>query len=288
MDNNSNKLDTQQLLAEFKDIPPMPNVMVKALSVIKNPSTGIAELAKIMQVDQAILSKTLSLVNSAFYGFRQQITSIQKALVILGMMKAKNIIMSLALKQMMTAQGSRELWEHSIKCAVAAEFLAKEYKIINPDDAFVIGFLHDIGKIGIPDSILRKEAKLTDDEYSEIKNHPAIGEHILSSAPIFKNIIPIVKHHHEKYDGTGYPGRLKGENIPYLARITAVADTFDAMTSKRSYRDALSLEAVIDEFEEYKGIQFDPKIADVFLNILKNNYEEIQEIGDKYKTDLTV
>ncbi len=147
MNNNPNRLDPQQVVAEFKDIPPMPNVMVKALSVIKNPTTGIAELAKIMQVDQAISTKTLSLVNSAFYGFRQQITSIQKALVVLGMMKAKNIIMSLALKQMMTAQGSRELWEHSIKCAVAAEFLAKEFKVINPDDAFVIGFLHDIGKM---------------------------------------------------------------------------------------------------------------------------------------------
>ncbi|MBE7707361.1 MAG: HDOD domain-containing protein [Cyanobacteria bacterium SIG27] len=147
MNNNPNRLDPQQVVAEFKDIPPMPNVMVKALSVIKNPATGIAELAKIMQVDQAISTKTLSLVNSAFYGFRQQITSIQKALVVLGMMKAKNIIMSLALKQMMTAQGSRELWEHSIKCAVAAEILAKEFKVINPDDAFVIGFLHDIGKI---------------------------------------------------------------------------------------------------------------------------------------------
>ena len=147
MNNNPNRLDPQQVVAEFKDIPPMPNVMVKALSVIKNPATGIAELAKIMQVDQAISTKTLSLVNSAFYGFRQQITSIQKALVVLGMMKAKNIIMSLALKQMMTAQGSRELWEHSIRCAVAAEILAKEYKVINPDDAFVIGFLHDIGKM---------------------------------------------------------------------------------------------------------------------------------------------
>ena len=147
MNNNPNKLDPQQLAAEFKEIPPMPNVMIKALNIIKNPTTGIAELAKIMQVDQAISTKTLSLVNSAFYGFRQQITSINKALVVLGMMKAKNIIMSLALKQMMTAQGSRELWEHSIKCAVAAEILAKEYKVINPDDAFVIAFLHDIGKM---------------------------------------------------------------------------------------------------------------------------------------------
>ncbi len=147
MNNNSNKLDPQQLVAEFKDIPPMPNVMVKALNVIKNPTTGIAELSKIMHTDQAITTKTLNLVNSAFYGFRQKITSINKALVVLGMMKAKNIIMSLALKPMMTAQGSRELWEHSIKCAVAAELLAKEFKVINPDDAFVIGFLHDIGKM---------------------------------------------------------------------------------------------------------------------------------------------
>jgi len=147
MNNNPNKLDAQTLVNEFKDIPPMPNVMVKALNIIKSPQTGIAELGKIMQIDQALSTKTLSLVNSAFYGFRQQITSINKALVILGMMKAKNIIMSLALKQMMTAQGSRELWEHSIKCAVASEIIAKEYRIINPDDAFVIGFLHDIGKI---------------------------------------------------------------------------------------------------------------------------------------------
>ena len=145
------------------------------------------------------------------------------------------------------------------------------------------GLFHDIGKIGIPDTILQKESKLTDDEYSEIKNHPSIGAHILSSATIFKDIIPIVKHHHERYDGHGYPSQLAGENIPYLARITAVADTFDAMTSKRSYRDALSLETVISEFERCKGTQFDPKIADVFLDMIRNHFDEIQEIQEKYK-----
>lgn len=145
------------------------------------------------------------------------------------------------------------------------------------------GLFHDIGKIGVPDTILRKESKLTDDEYSEIKNHPSIGAHILSTASIFSDIIPIVKHHHEKYDGNGYPGRLKGEEIPYLARIASIADTFDAMTSKRTYRDALPLENVIAEFERCKGTQFDPKLADVFLDILKNHYEEIKKIQDKYK-----
>ena len=144
------------------------------------------------------------------------------------------------------------------------------------------GLFHDIGKIGVPDSILLKEAKLTDDEYSQIKNHPSIGAHILSNATIFADIIPIVKHHHEKYDGTGYPGRLKGEDIPYLARIAAIAYTFDAMTSVRPYRKALPLDIVKEEFRKYSGTQFDPEIAKVFLEILETNYEQIKEIQEKY------
>lgn len=145
------------------------------------------------------------------------------------------------------------------------------------------GLFHDIGKIGVPDSILLKESRLTDDEYSEIKNHPAIGAHILSSATIFQDIIPIVKHHHERYDGNGYPGKLKGEEIPYLARIAAIADTFDAMTSKRSYRDSLPMDVVISEFERCRGTQFDPNLDDVFLDILKNHYDEIEKIKNTYK-----
>ena len=145
------------------------------------------------------------------------------------------------------------------------------------------GLFHDIGKIGIPDSILLKESKLTDDEYSEIKNHPSIGAHILCNATIFQDIIPIVKHHHERYDGKGYPGKLKGEDIPYMARIATVADTFDAMTSKRTYRDAMPLETVRAEIERCSGTQFDPQIAKVFLDILDNHYDEIKEIQDKFK-----
>ena len=145
------------------------------------------------------------------------------------------------------------------------------------------GLFHDIGKIGIPDSILLKETKLDDEEYSQIKNHPAIGAHILGDAEIFKDIIPIVLHHHERFDGKGYPKGLKGEQIPLAARIAAVADTFDAMTSKRTYRDALPLETVIAEIEKCSGTQFDPKIASVFLDILKNDYKEIEEIQKKYK-----
>lgn len=173
---------------------------------------------------------------------------------------------------------------HSDRVSEYAVLIGK--KVGLPEDELktlqIGGLFHDIGKIGVPDTILQKEAKLTDDEYSEIKNHPSIGAHILSTATIFKEIIPIVKHHHERYDGHGYPSQLKGEDIPYLARITAIADTFDAMTSKRSYRDALPMETVVSEFEKCKGTQFDSKLADTFLDILKNNFDDIKEIQEKY------
>ena len=135
------------------------------------------------------------------------------------------------------------------------------------------GLFHDIGKFGIPDSILLKESKLNDEEYSQIKNHPMIGV-----------IIPIVKYHHERFDGRGYPSQLSGTDIPYVARIAAVADTFDAMTSKRSYRNALPIDVVRAEIEKCSGTQFDPDIAKVFLDILDNDYNSILEIQEKYKS----
>ncbi|MFR2571182.1 MAG: HD domain-containing phosphohydrolase [Clostridia bacterium] len=103
------------------------------------------------------------------------------------------------------------------------------------------GLFHDIGKIGVPDSILLKEARLTDEEYSQIKQHPNIGVHILSNASIFNDILPIVEHHHEKFDGSGYPSKLAGNDIPFLARIATIADSFDAMASKRAYRNSLDI-----------------------------------------------
>jgi HD-GYP domain-containing protein (c-di-GMP phosphodiesterase class II) len=145
------------------------------------------------------------------------------------------------------------------------------------------GLFHDIGKIGIPDSILLKESKLSDEEYSQIKNHPMIGVHMLGDAAIFTDILPIVKHHHERYDGRGYPSQLVGDDIPYVARIAAVADTFDAMTSKRSYRDSLPIDVVRSEIERCSGTQFDPNIAKVFLDIMDNDFDLIREIQEKYK-----
>ena len=157
---------------------------------------------------------------------------------------------------------------------------------LSPEDMKTLrvgALFHDVGKIGVPDNILLKDAKLTDEEYSQIKNHPSIGAHILSTASIFSNIIPIVKHHHEKYNGMGYPSKLMGNDIPYLARIVSVADVFDAMTSVRPYRNALSIDIVKEEFRANLNTQFDPEIGQIFINILENDYSKIQEIQDKYQ-----
>lgn len=156
---------------------------------------------------------------------------------------------------------------------------------LSPEDLKTLeigGLFHDIGKIGISDAILCKESKLTDEEYSEIKNHPSIGVQILSNATIFHDIIPIVLYHHEKYNGCGYPKRLAGEEIPYLARIVAIADAFDAMTSRRSYRNELDLNYVKEEITRCSGTQFDPEIAKAFLDILDNNLDEIIEIKNEF------
>ena len=115
-----------------------------------------------------------------------------------------------------------------------------------------------------------------------MKQHTLIGAHILKDITLVPHLVEVTKSHHERYDGNGYPGKLKGEDIPYLARIAAVADSFDAMTSKRTYRDSLPLDVVKSEIERCKGTQFDPAIADAFLDILDTQYAEISQIQSKY------
>lgn len=145
------------------------------------------------------------------------------------------------------------------------------------------GLFHDVGKIGIPDTVLLKNGKLTDEEYDEIKKHPLIGFNIIGNSEMFKDIIPFVKNHHERYDGKGYPESLAGENIPYMARIAAIADSFDAMSSRRVYRDSLPKEVVREEIAKNSGTQFDPELVKVFLDIIDNHYDEIEEIKAKFK-----
>ena len=135
-----------------------------------------------------------------------------------------------------------------------------------------MALLHDIGKIGVPDNILNKPFSLTEDEYAVMKKHPTKGYDILKNFSAIPDLHYGILYHHERYDGKGYPGGLKGEEIPFQARIIAIADTYDAMTSDRAYRKALPLDVVIEEFVENRGIQFDPQLVDVFLEMIKDGF----------------
>lgn len=128
-----------------------------------------------------------------------------------------------------------------------------------------VGLLHDIGKIAINENILNKTGNLTDDEWKEIKRHPEIGYRILSTVNDMSDMANYVLYHHERWDGKGYPKGLKGEEIPFVSRIITIADAYDAMTSERSYRGALSDEIVIAELQRNAGIQFDPELSSVFI-----------------------
>ncbi len=174
---------------------------------------------------------------------------------------------------------------HSDRVSYYSVMIGKQLGLSEEDlDTLKQGALfHDVGKIGIPDAILQKPGKLTDDEYDDIKNHPSIGAKILGPAKIFEPLIPMVLHHHERYDGRGYPGGLKGEEIPYFARIVCVADSFDAMTSDRAYRPRFTVVKALEEMESCKGTQFDPEMVDAFMIAMKNNKEQvIKDIGLEY------
>jgi HD-GYP domain-containing protein (c-di-GMP phosphodiesterase class II) len=136
----------------------------------------------------------------------------------------------------------------------------------------VVGPVHDLGKIGIPDMILLKPSKLTDDEYDVMKSHSAYGEEIMSRFEILSREATIIRHHHERYDGNGYPDHLAGSDIPVCARIIAVSDSYDAMVSDRPYRRASTTDEIVAEIKRCRGSQFDPEIADHFTDILRDGH----------------
>lgn len=197
--------------------------------------------------------------------------------------RKKNIEeMSLQLMQMLsttieakdeyTKGHSHRVAEYSV--LIARELGWNEKELSNLKNA---AHLHDIGKIAIPDTILNKPSKLSEEEFSIIKEHTIIGANILKNISLIDHVQEIVRNHHERYDGNGYPDGLKGKEIPLHARIVTVADSYDAMSSQRIYRNQLPPEKIIQELENNKGTQFDPEITDIFLKLLREDRIHVKE-----------
>ena len=174
------------------------------------------------------------------------------------------LVKAIEAKDKYTRGHSQRVTEHSLGIAKILGLSKEEMKVIK-----FCGLMHDIGKIGISDNILHNPSKLSPKEYEIIKGHSVMGEEIIQPVGFLKEGLPLIRHHHERYDGRGYPDGLKEKAIPLMARILAVADSFDAMTSDRPYRKALSPEESIKELKKESGTQFDPEIVKAFTTLLK-------------------
>ncbi len=205
---------------------------------------------------------------------KKQLEEINRALLETGnQLIQQHMETMMAFANAIAARDSYTRW-HSEKVAEYAQQICINLGLDNEtaNMAYLAGLLHDVGKIGVSEEILTKPGKLTDQEYEVIKTHPVIGVNILKSMKNMKGILQVIKHHHERYDGKGYPSKLKGSKIPLLSRVLAVADSFDAMTSDRSYRNAFPVEKAIEEIKSNSGTQFDPRVVKSFMQLAQEQY----------------
>lgn len=175
----------------------------------------------------------------------------------------------------------RYTYGHSERVVFYSRLLGERLGLNEEDMRTLVygAYMHDIGKINISKDILIKKMTLTNEEWSMLKEHPQSGVEIIKPVKSLRNVAPIILHHHEKYNGTGYPCGLKGEEIPYLARILTVVDCFDAMTSNRPYNKRKTYLQGIEEITAFSGIQFDPEIAKVFIEIIKENEADLDRLS---------
>jgi putative nucleotidyltransferase with HDIG domain len=232
--------------------------------VIKAPVVfiGILLVSTLSILAFVLLSRFQAYVIAIKTSYDQQLTGI-----------VKGVIATLELKDPYTRGHSERVASYALELAKATGRYAEE----ELKDFEFACLLHDIGKIHIPDQILMKPSKLTIEEYEIIKSHTTVGAEAVSKVVGLNSSIEVIRSHHERWDGKGYPDQLKGKEIPFLARVAAVADAFDAMTSNRSYRDAMSVEEAYKRILEGKGTQFDPELVDIF----QQAYPIWKELHDK-------
>jgi putative nucleotidyltransferase with HDIG domain len=225
---------------------------------------GIIIVFVVTLISYILLNRFRGYVSAVKYSYDQQLEGI-----------VKGVIATLELKDPYTRG-------HSERVAHYAQILAKELEVFTSEELKVFNYaclLHDIGKINIPDQILMKPNQLTKEEYEIIKTHPIVGAEAVKDVEGIASFIDVIRSHHERWDGTGYPDQLKGSEIALLARVVSIADAFDAMTSSRSYRAAMPLEVAYDRIIQGEGTQFDPELVKVFKKV----FPKWTNIHNKYQ-----
>jgi putative nucleotidyltransferase with HDIG domain len=219
--------------------------------------------------DDNVISLPSIVMNVAFMKMNEEIEELKKQQKKISESMCRSMLLALDAKDQYT-------YEHSTRVAYYSLTLGKELQLDENQmyELEMSGLFHDLGKIGTPDSILNKPTRLNEEEFEIMKQHPVRSGEILQGFKDFKNIANFVAHHHERYDGRGYPNGLKGEKIPLFSRILLIADTFDAMTSTRVYRKGLAKTVAFAELEEFSGSQFDPGLVSLFIDGMKKEEEK--------------
>ncbi len=246
---------------EHPDVAPS---LICAPLMIRNTILGILSIRK--KKNREIFTKKdlhhiLSLTKRASLNLENRI--LYESIYANIMDTLKSLISSVQARDHYTEEHSRRVTDLAVRIAVQMNCSRNDIESLK-----IAGVLHDVGKIAVPDSILLKQDRLTADEYLIIKNHPTIGENILRPVILLEKERKIIQCHHERWDGKGYPLGLSGSDIPLLARILSVADSFDAMTNNRPYRPAMANEEAVAELIKNKNSQFDEKVVDAFVKII--------------------
>ncbi len=220
-----------------------------------------------ISVERALEQRSLILENKEYQQHLEEKVAEQANKIRASFLNAITaLVYALEAKDVYTSGHSRKVSDLSVTIARALNLPQSQI-----DKLRLAGLLHDIGKIGVQESVLNKPGRLTETEFEQVKRHPVIGEHILSPIVDVTEILEAVRNHHEHYNGKGYPDGLQKDEIPLDARILAVSDAYDAMTSDRPYRKSMSADAAHDEIARHKGTQFDPEIADIFNHIKRTD-----------------
>jgi HD-GYP domain-containing protein (c-di-GMP phosphodiesterase class II) len=254
----------EAMLINSNDHPEVAPSLICAPLMIRNTILGILSIRKKKNrevFNKKDLHNILSLTKRASLNLENKI--LYESIYSNIMDTLKSLISSIQARDHYTEEHSQRVTDEAIRLAVSMNCSVKDVESLK-----IAGVLHDVGKIAVPDSILLKPGKLTDEEYLIIQNHSTVGENILKPIILLDKERRIIQCHHERWDGQGYPLRLKGTDIPYLARLLSVVDSYDAMTNNRPYRPALPKEAAIEELIKNKNTQFDPDIVEAYLKII--------------------